>query len=52
MEENLTQIKQDTMMFFDGHREVFPIYEAFENRLFHLGKIYREQKTTFVEEWP
>ena len=35
MEENLTQIKQDTMMFFDGHREVFSIYEAFENRLLH-----------------
>lgn len=23
MEENLTQIKQDTMIFFDGHREVY-----------------------------
>ncbi len=36
MEENLTQIKQDMMMFFDGHQEVFPIYESFENRLLHL----------------
>ena len=36
MEENLTQIKQDTMLFFDGHREVFPIYESFENMLFYL----------------
>lgn len=36
MEEKLTQIKQDTMMFFDGHQEVFPIYEPFENMLFHL----------------
>ena len=36
MEEKLTQIKQDTMMFFDGHREVFPIYESFENMLLHL----------------
>ena len=36
MEENLTQIKQDTMIFFDGHQEVFPIYESFENMLLHL----------------
>ncbi len=36
MEENLTQIKQDTMLFFDGHQEVFPIYESFENMLFYL----------------
>lgn len=36
MEETLTQIKQDTMMFFDGHQEVFPIYETFENMLLHL----------------
>ena len=36
MEEKLTQIKQDTMMFFDGHQEVFPIYESFENMLLHL----------------
>ena len=36
MEENLTQIKQDTMMFFDRHREAIPIYESFENMLFHL----------------
>ena len=36
MEEKLTQIKQDTMMFFDGHQEVFPIYEPFENMLLHL----------------
>lgn len=36
MEETLTQIKQDTMMFFDGHQEVFPIYESFENMLLHL----------------
>ena len=52
MEQNLTQMKQDTIMVFDGQREVFTVYESFENRLFHLGKIYREQKTTFVEEWP
>ena len=36
MEENLTQIKQDTMMFFDGHQEVFPIYGSFETMLLHL----------------
>ena len=36
MEGNFTQIKQDTMMFFDGHREVFPIYESFENMLLQL----------------
>lgn len=42
MEENLTQIEQDTMMFFDGYQEVFPIYESFENRLLHL---YPQTKT-------
>lgn len=36
MEENLIQIKQDTMMFFDGHQDVFPIYESFENMLLQL----------------
>ena len=33
MERNCMEQKQDVMMFFEGHREVFPIYEAFETRL-------------------
>ena len=36
MEENFSQIKQDMVMFFDGHQEVFPIYESFENALLRL----------------
>lgn len=33
MKENF--IKQDTMIFFNEHREVYPIYESFEQTLLH-----------------
>lgn len=36
MERNLTPTKQNTMLFFDGHQEIFPVYEAFEHMLLHL----------------
>ena len=35
MEENLSPVKQDTMMFFDGHQEMYSIYESFEQTLLH-----------------
>ncbi len=42
MEENLSKIKQDTMLFFHGHPGVYPVYEAFENALLRL---YPQTKT-------
>ena len=53
MGEDLTQIKQDTMMFFDGHPEVYPIYESFENRLLYMYpqtriKVQKTQITFFI----
>ena len=34
MEESLNRIRQDTLLFFDGHADLFPLYEALEARLF------------------
>lgn len=33
MEENLSQAEQDIRMFFDGHQEIFSIFESFEAML-------------------
>ncbi len=28
--------RQDTLLFFDGHRQAYPLYQAFEDRLLRL----------------
>ncbi len=33
MEENLNRVRQDTLLFFDGHADLFPLYEALEAQL-------------------
>ena len=33
MEEKQDAIRQDTLLFFDGHADLFPLYEALETRL-------------------
>lgn len=33
MEENLSQAEQNIRMFFDGHQEIFSIFESFETML-------------------
>lgn len=33
MEENSSRIRQDTLLFFDGHAGLLPLYKALENRL-------------------
>lgn len=33
MEESLNRVRQDTLLFFDGHADLLPLYEALEARL-------------------
>lgn len=30
------RLREDTLMFFDGHRDIYPLYEAFEDRVLRL----------------
>lgn len=32
--KNMDYLSQDTLLFFEQHREVYPLYEAFVNMLF------------------
>lgn len=47
MPEDIDRIEEDTLMFFDGRRQVYPLYEAFAEQLLrqHPQTRIRVQKT-------
>ncbi len=47
MNENADRLREDILMFFDGRRQVYPLYEALEARLLrqHPETVLRVSKT-------
>ena len=43
MDIGTERLEEDTLMFFDGHREVYPLYEAF------LARLLRQYPQTAVK---
>ena len=54
MDIGTERLEEDTLMFFDGHREVYPLYEAFLARLLrqYPQTAIKVQKTQISFELP